>query len=67
MTTGSLILNTSDFSAYNKPVVYTTKITAFNTVSSISFQFKITVKDRCYDNAVTTPHYFEGYIKYSTY
>lgn len=55
LTTGSLILNTWSYSVYNKPVVYTTKITAFNTVSSISYQFNITVKDQCYDIAVTTP------------
>lgn len=51
---GQLILNTSNFATYRSPVIYLAKIVAKNTITTLESQFNITIKDKCYDLAVTS-------------
>jgi len=50
---GTLIINTSDFTTYDGPYVVLVRITTMNTVSLFEDQFDLTIKDKCRDAAIT--------------
>jgi len=52
--TGTLVINTSDFTTYDVPSVITTRITTMNSAHVFEDQFKLTLIDKCREATLTT-------------